>query len=110
MKNNQVFVLCDTTKKKWQFACANAERHIESLSFAIEIEHDDEYLLSAVSPRRVLDGTEKDDQEKYSKLKKALRGCRYVYPVDGWEEDPICVKLERAAIWRFKTFIQDGED
>lgn len=90
--------------------CANAERHVESRSFAIEIEHDDECLLSAVSPRRVLDGTEKDDQEKYSKLKKALRGCRYVYLVDGWEEGPMCVRLERAARWRFKTFIEDEED
>lgn len=110
MKNNKVFVLCDTTKKKWQFACANAERHIESRSFAIEIEHDDEILLSAVSPRRVLDGTEKDSQEKYSKLKKALRGCRYVYLVDGWGNDPMCVRLKKSAWCQFKTLIQDEEE
>lgn len=109
MKNNRVFILCDTTKKKWQLPCANAERHIETKAFAVSIYHDYDYLLSATSPRRELDGTE-TEKEKYRKLKNALKSCRYVYLVDGWQNDPMCVKLERAARWRFKTFIKDEED
>lgn len=110
MRNNKVFVLCQTNVKRWQMRCANAERHVESRDFAAFVEKDFDAMLSAVSPRRVWDGTEKDDQEKYSKLKKALRGCRYVYLVDGWAEDPMCVRLKKSAWWQFKTFLQDEED
>ncbi len=108
MKNNKVFVLCDTTKKRWQMPCANAERHIESVQFSIDVEHDDRMLFSAVSPRRVWNGFEKDDKEKFVKLKKAFRECRYVYMVDGWENDPVCVKLKKRA-W-LKIFIVEEED
>lgn len=107
--NNRVFVLCDMTAKRWQMPCANAERHIESRAFAIEVEHDDECLLSAVSPRRVLDGTE-DVGGRWRKLKKALRQCRYVYLVEGWENDPMAVRLRKSAWWQCKTFIRDEED
>lgn len=110
MRNNKVFVLCQTNVKRWQMRCANAERHVESRDFAAFVEKDFDTMLSAVSPRRVLDGTERDDQEKYAKLKRALRQCRYVYLVDGWEEDPMCVRLKKSAWWQFKTFIQDEED
>ena len=110
MRNNKVFVLCRTNVKRWQMRCANAERHVESRDFAASVVHDFCTMLSAVSPRRVWDGTEKDDREMYGKLKRALRKCRYVYLVDGWEEDPICVRLRKSAWWRFKTFIQDEED
>lgn len=109
MKNNRVFVLCDTASKKWQLPCANAERHIESRTFAVSVEHDEECLLSAVSPRRELFGGE-DEKTKFKILKHALKSCRYVYCVDGWQNDPICMKLERAARWRFKTFIEEEED
>lgn len=109
MKNNRVFILCDTTTKKWQLACSNAERHVESRSFGVSIYHDYDELLSATSPRRILDGTESDN-ERYKKLKKELKSCRYVYLVEGWEKDPISVKLERAARWRFKTFIVEEDD
>ena len=105
MKNNQVFILCDTNSNRWQMKCANAERHVESRFFAVRVEHDEECLLSAVSPRRILDGHENDAKEKYRKMKNALKGCKYVYAVDGWWEDPMCVRLERAARWRFKKFI-----
>lgn len=109
MKNNKVFILCDTTSKKWQLPCANAERHIESRTFAISIERDFEAMLSSVSPRRiVLSGM--DEKMKFKILKHALKGCRYVYCVDGWQNDPVSVKLERAARWRFKTFIVEEED
>ena len=110
MSNNRVFVLCQTNIKRWQMRCANAERHIESRDFADYVEKDFGTMLSAVSPRRVWDGTEKDDGERYCKLKRALRQCRYVYLVDGWERDPMCVRLRKSAWWQFKTFIQDEED
>ena len=110
MSNNRVFVLCQTNIKRWQMQCANAERHVESRDFAAYVEKDFGTMLSAVSPRRVWDGTEKDDGERYCKLKRALRQCRYVYLVDGWEKDPMCVRLRKSAWWQFKTFIQDEED
>lgn len=110
MSNNRVFVLCQTNVKRWQMRCANAERHVESRDFAAYVEKDFGTMLSAVSPRRVWDGTEKDDGERYCKLKRALRQCRYVYLVDGWERDPMCVRLKKSAWWQFKTFIQDEED
>lgn len=110
MSNNRVFVLCQTNIKRWQMRCANAERHVESRDFAAYVEKDFGTMLSAVSPRRVWDGTEKDDGERYCKLKRALRQCRYVYLVDGWERDPMCVRLRKSAWWQFKTFIQDEED
>ena len=110
MSNNRVFVLCQTNIKRWQMRCANAERHVESRDFAAYVEKDFGTMLSAVSPRRVWDGTEKDDGERYCKLKRALRQCRYVYLVDGWEKDPMCVRLRKSAWWQFKTFIQDEED
>lgn len=110
MSNNRVFVLCQTNVKRWQMRCANAERHVESRDFAAYVEKDFGTMLSAVSPRRVWDGTEKDDGERYCKLKRALRQCRYVYLVDGWERDPMCVRLRKSAWWQFKTFIQDEED
>lgn len=109
MKNNRVFVLCDTTTKKWQLACANTERHIESRAFAVSIFHDYDELLSATSPRRILDGTE-SEKERYKKLKKELKSCRYVYIVDGWQNDTMSVKLERVARWCLKTFIMEEED
>lgn len=109
MKNNRVFILCDTTTKKWQLPCANAERHVETRAFAVSIYPDYDSLLSATSPRRELDGTE-SEKEKYKKLKEAMKGCHYVYCVAGWEKDPMCVKLERAARWRFKTFIVEEDD
>ena len=110
MRNNKVFVLCRTNIKRWQMQCSNAERHVESRDFAACVENDFDAMLSAVSPRRVWDGTEKDDSERYGKLKHALRQCRYVYLADGWEEDPMCVRLKKSAWWQFKTFIQDEED
>lgn len=110
MSNNRVFVLCQTNVKRWQMRCANAERHVESRDFAAYVEKDFGTMLSAVSPRRVWDGTEKDDGERYCKLKRALRQCRYVYLVDGWERDQMCVRLRKSAWWQFKTFIQDEED
>lgn len=110
MRNNKVFVLCQTNVKRWQMRCANAERHVESRDFAATVEHDFGTMLSAVSPRRVLDGTERDDRERYGKLKRAMRECRYVYLVDGWEGDPMCVRLRNAARWRFKTFLIEEED
>ena len=109
MKNNRVFIICDTISKKWQLPCANAERHVESRQFAYSVEHEFESLLSAVSPRRVLDGTE-DEKAKYSKLKKAMRECKYVYLVNGWQNDPMCVKLKKSAWWQFKTIVEDEED
>jgi hypothetical protein len=90
--------------------CANAERHVESRDFAASVEHDFDAMLSAVSPRRVWDGSEKGDRERYVKLRRALRQCRYVYLVDGWERDPMCVRLKKSAWWQFKAFIQDEED
>lgn len=90
--------------------CANAERHVESRDFAASVEHNFDTMLSAVSPRRVLDGTERDDRERYGKLKRALRKCRYVYLVDGWEEDPMCVRLKKSAWWQVKAFFQEEED
>ena len=110
MRNNKVFVLCRTNVKRWQMQCANAERHVESRDFAAFVEHDFDTMLSAVSPRRVLDGTERDDRERYGKMRRALRQCRYVYLVDGWEEDPMCVRLKKSAWWQFKVFVQDEED
>ena len=110
MSNNRVFVLCQTNIKRWQMRCANAERHVESRDFAAYVEKDFGTMLSAVSPRRVWDGTEKDDGERYCKLKRALRQCRYVYLVDGWERDTMCVRRRKSAWWQFKTFIQDEED
>ena len=110
MSKNRVFVLCQTNIKRWQMRCANAERHVESRDFAAYVEKDFGTMLSAVSPRRVWDGTEKDDGERYCKLKRALRQCRYVYLVDGWERDPMCVRLRKSAWWQFTTFIQDEED
>lgn len=74
MKNNKVFILCNTTTKMWQLPCANAERHVESMSFAVSIYHDDDCLLSATSPRRELDGNE-NEKEKYKKLKAALKSA-----------------------------------
>ena len=109
MKNNRVFVLCDTTSKKWQLPCANAERHVESRAFAEAIKHDFDCMLSAVSPKRELFGKE-DEKTKFKILKQSLKSCRYVYCVDGWQNDPVAVKLERAARWRFKTFIEEEED
>ena len=109
MKKNRVFILCDTTSKKWQLPCANAERHVESRQFAVSVEKAWDTLLSAASPRRLFDGTETEN-EKFKKLKKALKDCRYVYAIDGWEKDPMCVRLERVARWRFKTFIKDEEE
>lgn len=110
MRNNKVFVLCQTNVKRWQMRCANAERHVESRDFAACVENDFDAMLSAVSPRRVWDGMEKDDVERYGRLKRALHQCRYVYLVDGWEEDPMCVRLKKSAWWQFKTFIRDEED
>ena len=80
MKNNRVFILCDTTKKKWQLPCANAERHIETKAFAVSIYHDYDYLLSATSPRRELDGTE---TEKF----RAVRLTLLISPSGGSSSD-----------------------
>lgn len=108
-RNNNVFIVGDTTKELWRHKMHNMETRVESPWF-FDCYGDDRMLDSrfkAVSPRTVV-ATVGDVEYKH--LEKAMMECATVYVPCPYPEDEKSRRLLRLARWSFKRVIWEEDD
>lgn len=111
MKNNKCFIIGSMKERRWKNRMHNVELHVESPTFFfhcgdIDIKEDS---YRAVSPRKVLKGTE-GKLKRWFKLRKAVLSCSTVYVLKNYIDDKEAFNLFSFACKTHRDIIMEEDE